>query len=86
MIVAFIDENRQSFGIEPICTVLQVSPSTYHTAKSRGVSVRAARDVVLKATILVVFAASYRVYGVLKMWKVPENFRSFHRVTVRRAS
>jgi hypothetical protein len=39
--VEFIDDNREDFGVEPICTVLRsagvsVAPSTYDAAKSRG--------------------------------------------------
>ncbi len=31
--MAFIDENRDEFGVEPICTALQVAPSTYYAAE-----------------------------------------------------
>jgi len=34
VIVEFIDDNRDEFGVEPFCTVLQVAPSTYYAAKS----------------------------------------------------
>ena len=37
MIVEFIDDNRDEFGVEPICETLQVAPSTYYAAKSRPV-------------------------------------------------
>ena len=44
-VVAFIDANRDEFGVEPICTVvriaLQVAPSTYYAAKTRPPSARA---------------------------------------------
>ena len=39
--IAFIDANRHQmsgslrWGIEPICAVLQIAPSTYHAAKKR---------------------------------------------------
>ena len=51
-VVAFIDVNRNEFGVEPICTVLrsagvQVAPSTYYARKARLPSVRACRDAVL---------------------------------------
>lgn len=69
MMVSFIDANRVDFGIEPICTVLQVAPSTYYSAKSRPLSARAARDLVLAATIKMLFDANYGVYGARKMWK-----------------
>jgi putative transposase len=69
MMVSFIDANRVDFGIEPICAVLQVAPSTYYSAKSRPLSARAARDLVLAATIKMLFDANYGVYGARKMWK-----------------
>ncbi len=45
--MAFIDANRDELGVEPICTVLQVAPSTYYAAKARRPSARATRDAVL---------------------------------------
>jgi putative transposase len=32
---AFIDEHREVFGVEPICTALQVAPSTYYAVCER---------------------------------------------------
>jgi len=69
MMVSFIDTNRGELGVEPICTMLQIAPSTYYSFKSRPVSARAARDVVLGAMIKVLFDANYGVYGARKMWK-----------------
>jgi len=69
MMVSFIDTNRIELGVEPICTMLQIAPSTYYSFKSRPVSARAARDVVLGAMIKVLFDANYGVYGARKMWK-----------------
>ena len=43
--VDFIDQNRQEFGVEPICEVLQFAPSTYRSAKTRPLSKRAISDV-----------------------------------------
>lgn len=56
VIVAFIDANRAELGVEPICRVLQIAPSTYYAAKTRPVSARAARDAVLGAVIMTVWA------------------------------
>src|ERR1700679_623745 len=28
--IAFIDDHRQAYGVEPICRVLPIAPSTYH--------------------------------------------------------
>ena len=69
MIVEFIDANRDELGVEPICTVLQVAPSTYYAAKSRPVSARAARDAVLIPVLVALWHANYRVYGAHKLWK-----------------
>lgn len=69
MIVEFIDANRAELGVEPICKVLQVAPSTYYAAKSRPLSDRAIRDACLKVVIVTVHQANYGVYGVRKMWK-----------------
>jgi putative transposase len=42
--VAYIDAYRAGFGVEPICEVLQVAPSTYYAAKKRSPSARQLRD------------------------------------------
>ena len=36
--IAFIDDHRQAYGVEPICGVLPIAPSTYHAhdAMRRG--------------------------------------------------
>jgi hypothetical protein len=36
--VTFIDQHRESCGVEPICAVLPIAPSTYfrHQAHQRG--------------------------------------------------
>jgi putative transposase len=67
--VSFIDDNREVFGVEPICKVLQVAPSIYYAAKRRLLSARAIRDAVTAVTVMTVFKANYAVYGVHKMWK-----------------
>jgi putative transposase len=69
VIVEFIDEHRDEHGVEPICTVLQVAPSTYYSAKARPASARSVRDVALMAVIVTLWQANYRVYGVRKLWK-----------------
>jgi len=69
VIVAYIDDHKSEHGVEPICEVLQVAPSTYYAAKSRPLSKRAIRDAALKVVIVTVHQANYEVYGVRKMWK-----------------
>ncbi len=64
----FIDENRDEFGVEPICTTVEVAPSTYYEFKSRPLSARAMRDAVMMPILLALFQANYSVYGVRKLW------------------
>jgi putative transposase len=67
--VAFVDANRDEFGVEPICRVLQVAPSTYYAAKARQPSARAVRDVVMLQVLWVLWTANRKVYGAHKLWK-----------------
>ena len=67
--VAFIEENRQEFGVEPICAVLPIAPSTYYAARSRSPSRRARRDAVLAPQLVALWRANYSVYGARKLWK-----------------
>ena len=65
----YIEANRATFGVEPICQVLAVAPSSYYAARSRPPSARAIRDQELKADITRVHAANFGVYGVRKLWR-----------------
>jgi hypothetical protein len=70
---AFIDDHRDVFGVEPICRVLPIAPSTYHeyAARRRDPSRRPARgrrDADLRKEIRCVFDANFGVYGVRKIW------------------
>ncbi len=67
--VKFVDENRDEFGVEPICTQLQLAPSTYYAAKSRPPSVRELRDQILMPLLLTLWMANRKVYGARKLWK-----------------
>ena len=72
--IAFIDDNRASHGVEPICRVLPIAPSTYHerVAQRRDpsrLSARAQRDQMLTPEIVRVFAENFSVYGVRKVWR-----------------
>ncbi|WP_413451243.1 IS3 family transposase [Georgenia phoenicis] len=69
VIVKYIDEHKEEFGVEPICTQLQVAPSTYYAAKKRSPSARAVADAELGEVISAEHAANYGVYGARKMWK-----------------
>jgi len=72
--IAFIDDHREAHGIEPICKVLPIAPSTYHAhaakrADPARLSARAKRDAALKPEIARVFAQNFAVYGVRKVWR-----------------
>ena len=69
MMVSFIDENREEFGVEPICAQLPIAPSTYYNAKSRPPSARSRRDVAMIPLLVALWVANYRVYGAHKLWK-----------------
>lgn len=71
---AFIDDHRDAYGVEPICRVLPIAPSTYHehAARKRDPSRRPAReqrDADLRDEIRRVFEANFGVYGVRKVWR-----------------
>ncbi len=72
--ISFIDEHRGVFGVEPICRLLPIAPSTYHEniAKHLDVdrlSIRVRSDIVLKIEIRRVFDEHFQVYGVRKGWR-----------------
>ena len=67
--IAFIDANKDRFGVEPICRVLPIAPSTYHDANRRPASARAVRDAKLKAEIARIHAEHFGVYGARKVWR-----------------
>jgi putative transposase len=71
VIVDYIDAHREEFGVEPICKVLQIAPSTYYAAKRRLVepSARAVRDAMLMPILLALWVANRKVYGAQKLWK-----------------
>ncbi len=71
MIVGYIDAHRGEFGVEPICKVLQVAPSTYYAAKRResAPSARARRDAWLMPILFALWVANRKVYGAQKLWK-----------------
>nr|WP_133704196.1 IS3 family transposase [Roseateles toxinivorans] len=70
----FIDKQRDTFGVEPICAVLQIAPSGYrrHAALRREPHrrcARAQRDEVLVPQIERVWQANMQVYGADKVWR-----------------
>jgi transposase InsO family protein len=74
MMMASIDDHREEYGVEPICKVLPIAPSTYYAHKAREAdptlrSARAQRDDELRRQIQRVWEANFRVYGVRKVWR-----------------
>jgi len=87
---AFIDEHREVYGVEPICKVLPIAPSTYYAHAARQVdpdrrSARARRDEALLPEVERVWNENFQVYGVRKVWRQlrRENF-AVARCTVQR--
>ena len=71
---AFIDEHRATYGVEPICRVLPIAPSTYYTHAARQAEperqpARWHRDAVLCKQIRRVWEENFRVCGVRKVWR-----------------
>ena len=67
--IAYIDENKERYGVEPICELLPIAPSTYYDATKRPPSARAVRDAELKIEIARVHAENFGVYGARKVWR-----------------
>src|SRR4029077_14987065 len=72
--IAFIDDHREAHGVELICRVLPIAPSTYHAHAAKRadpgkLSARARRDADLQSEIKRVWNANFQVYGVRKVWR-----------------
>ncbi len=70
----FIDDHREDYGVEPICQVLPIAPSTYYEQKAREVDPsklpeRAVRDKDLCEQIKRVWKENFGVYGARKVWR-----------------
>jgi putative transposase len=68
-VIAFIDEHRGRFGVEPICRVLGVSASAYYQRATGQRSARAIEDERLLGRIRELHATNYYAYGSRRMWK-----------------
>jgi putative transposase len=66
---AFIDQHRERFGVEPICSTLGVSASAYYQRASGERSERRIEDERLLAIIRELHEANYCAYGSRRMWK-----------------
>jgi transposase InsO family protein len=72
--IAFIDDHRAAYGVEPICKVLPIAPSTYHAhaacrADPKRASARAKSDAALSREIQRVWDENFQVYGIRKVWR-----------------
>lgn len=69
-----VDTHRATHGVEPICKVLQIAPSSYrkHAARRRDPQrrcARALRDEALGPEIERVWRTNMQVYGADKVWR-----------------
>ena len=72
--ISFIDDQRTVYGVESICRVLPIAPSTYYAhlavrADPEKASPRSQRDIELKPKIKKVWDDNWKVYGVRKTWR-----------------
>lgn len=72
--VRYIDDHKGRFGVEPICQVLPIAPSTYYEQKARERDpsrhpARYHQDEALKPEITRVWHEHFQVYGARKVWK-----------------
>jgi len=67
--VKFIQQERERWGVEPICRVLEIAPCSFYAATTRPPSARELRDEELKLQIARVHEENYGVYGLRKLWR-----------------
>ncbi|HLL22855.1 MAG TPA: IS3 family transposase, partial [Kofleriaceae bacterium] len=73
VMVAFINEHRDAYGVEPICDVLPIAPSTYYEHRARAEDparrpAREKRDEELRPQVQRVWDDNHAVYGANKVW------------------
>jgi putative transposase len=71
---AFIDDYRGDYGVEPVCKVLPIAPSTYYLHASRKAnpelrSTRSKRDEALSNQIRQIWEDNFKAYGARKVWR-----------------
>ena len=76
--IAFIDDHRGAYGVEPICKVLPIAPSTYHEHIARRADPsrlppRAKRDAGLRQDVRRVFEENLGVYGMRKVERITKR-------------
>jgi len=72
--VAFIDQHRAEYGVEPICEQLPIAPATYYEQKEREAQPereppRLRRDAEISGEIRRVYDDNFQVYGARKVWR-----------------
>jgi putative transposase len=67
--ITYIDHHKDRYGVEPICRVLPIAPSTYYAVTRRSASARAVCDAKLKVEIRRVYDDNLKVYGARKVWR-----------------
>ncbi|WP_148307676.1 IS3 family transposase [endosymbiont of unidentified scaly snail isolate Monju] len=72
--IAYIDDHRDRYGVEPICAVLPIAPSTYYEHKAREADPqrlprRLQRDRALSDEIRRIWEENFQVYGARKVWR-----------------
>ena len=72
--VQLVDDHRDTYGVESICPVVPIAPSTYFLEKARQAdptrrSARAQRDDGLRRAIQRVYDAQFQAYGPRKVWR-----------------
>jgi putative transposase len=88
--VRYINEHRETYGVEPICAVLPIAPSTYFRIRAQQQDatkrpVRAKRDAELCIEIQRVYDENFGVYGPRKVWRqLRREGHSVARCTVER--
>ena len=88
--MSFVDKNRESYGVEPVCRMLPIATSLYYEHKARDKDpsrqpARAKRDVQLCGEIRRVRQENFDVYGVRKVWRqLRREGRDVARCTVAR--
>src|SRR5690625_2929726 len=78
VVVRFIDDHRDRFGVEPICRVLtelgcKIAPQTYYAFKKRPPSARSLRDAQLIVEVERVFwdrKLGRGISGARKIWRL----------------
>ena len=87
----FIQSNKDDIvegrrlGVELICRVLQVAPSTYYHARDRAPSARTLSDAVIGAELFDLWVKNRKVYGVRKLWKTARLMQSLGTEGVKRS-